>query len=119
MATPNVDKLSYAELVKLQEPIVSASVVRKAEDSLSDGNAANLRCALFHHPEVVLGMLVPMLGLDGIACRCRFARKGNVAFVIPARIYRGPALPLLPGNIGVTGRLPASVRAVIHGVHLD
>ena len=56
-------------------------------------------------------MLVPMLGLDGIACRCRFARKGNVAFVIPARIYRGPALPLLPGSIGVTGGLPASVSA--------
>jgi hypothetical protein len=89
------------------------------QPSLSDGNAANLRCALFHHPEVVLGMLVPMLGLDGIACRCRFARKGNVAFVIPARIYRGPASPLLPGNVGVAGRLPASVRAVIHGVHLD
>jgi hypothetical protein len=32
MATPNVDKLSYAELAKLQERIVSASVVRKAED---------------------------------------------------------------------------------------
>jgi hypothetical protein len=28
-------------------------------------------------------------------------------------------LPLLPGNIGVTGRLPASVRAVVHGVHLN
>jgi hypothetical protein len=88
--------------------------------SSSDRNAASLCCALFHHTEVVLGMLVPMLGLDSIACCCRFARKGNVSFVIPARIYGRPALPL-PGNIRVAGRLPASVsaRAAIHGVHLN
>jgi hypothetical protein len=61
-------------------------------------------------------MLVPVLGLNDIACRCRFARKGNVTFVITARIYNRLALPLLPGAIRVAGRLPASVsvRIVIH-----
>jgi hypothetical protein len=44
-------------------------------------------------------MLVPMLGLNGIACHCRFARKGNVTYVTTARIYGRLALPLLPGGI--------------------
>jgi hypothetical protein len=47
-----------------------------------------------------------MLGVNGIAYRCRFARKTKVTFVIPARIYGRPALPLLPGNIGIAGRPP-------------
>jgi hypothetical protein len=66
-------------------------------------------------------MLVPMLGLNGIACHCRFARKGNVTYVTTARIYGRLALPLLPGGIRLAGRLPASVsvRLVIHGVHLN
>jgi hypothetical protein len=38
-----------------------------------------------------------MLGLNGIACHCRFARKGNVTYVTTARIYGRLALPLLPG----------------------
>ena len=70
----------------------------------------------------MFGVLVPVLRLDGIACRCRFAREGEVAFVMPARVYGRPVLPLLPGDIRAVGRLPASlwsVRAVTHGVHLN
>ena len=33
MATPNVDKLSYADLLKLQERIAAAIAARKAEDA--------------------------------------------------------------------------------------
>jgi DNA-binding protein H-NS len=33
MATPNVDKLSYAELLKLQERIAAAIADKKAEDA--------------------------------------------------------------------------------------
>ena len=45
----------------------------------------------------------------GCACRCRFAREGEVAFVVPARVYGRPVLPLLPRNGRAAGRLPASL----------
>ena len=57
----------------------------------------------------MFGVLVPVLRLDGIACRCRFAREGEVAFIIPAWVYGRPVLPLLPGNIRVAAVLPASL----------
>ena len=44
----------------------------------------------------MLGVLVPVLCLDGIARRRRFTSKGEVAFVIPALVYGRPVLPLLP-----------------------
>ena len=47
----------------------------------------------------MLGVLVPVLCLDGIARRRSFARKGEVAFVVPPWVYGRPVLPLLPGNI--------------------
>ena len=64
---------------------------------------------LFHHPEIMLGVLVPVLSLDSVACRCRFARQGEVSLVVPARVYGRPVLPLLPGDIRAVGRLPASL----------
>jgi len=70
----------------------------------------------------MLGVLVPVLCLDGIARRRSFARKGEVAFVIPAWVYSRPVLPLLPRNVRAACRLPASVqsvRAVIHNIHLN
>ena len=69
----------------------------------------------------MLGVLVPVLCLDGIARRRRFTRKGEVPFVIPAWVYGRSVLPLLPGNVRAACRLPASVRsvrAVIHDIHL-
>ena len=45
----------------------------------------------------MLGVLIPVLCLDGVTCRCRFARKREIAFVVTARIYRRRVLPLLPG----------------------
>ena len=64
---------------------------------------------LFHHAEIVLGVLVPVLPLDGVACRCRFAPKGEIAFIVSARVRDRAILPLLPWSKGMAGRLPASV----------
>ena len=57
----------------------------------------------------MFGVLVPVLRLDSIACRRRFARKGEVAFIIPARVYGWLVLPLLPRNKRAARRLPASL----------
>lgn len=57
----------------------------------------------------MFGVLVPVLRLDSVACRCRFTRKGEVTFIIPERVYSRPVLPLLPRNKRAAGRLPASV----------
>ena len=58
----------------------------------------------------MLGVLVPVLRLDSVAYRCRFAREDEVPFVVPARVYGRPVLSLLPRNKrAAVCRLPASV----------
>jgi hypothetical protein len=65
--------------------------------------------SLSHHPEVVLGVLIVVLGFDPIAIQRRFACQCQIPFVISVRVASPVLAPPIHG-IGAADRLLPSLR---------
>jgi hypothetical protein len=81
-------------------------------------HAAKSGGSLPHHPKIVLGVLIEVLGLDDITIQCRFARERNVPLIVPVRVA-ACVVPLPVRAIALTGRRLSSLgpRVPVSHVH--
>ena len=71
--------------------------------------------SLSHHPEIMLGVLIPVLCLDSVATQRRVSREGQVPLIVPMCVAGRSILPL--SRCTVLTRRPSSLRPRISLLH--